>query len=401
MRTTFRPARSRSSRITVITLAALALAGCGRYRYDGVALSDHVPEDYVADVAAALDLAGDNGAEVLGAILEVPEVDREALAFLISDLPAVDLAMAEKEFLLETVRLAREARETYPWGLTVPDDVYLSYVVPPRVSQEPLENWRPYFRAELGERLSGITSMEEAALEVNRWCGERVGFKPTQRRDQGVFETLASGYGRCEEMMIVHIAALRSVCIPARQTWTPFWATSDNNHAWTELWVDGNWHYAGACEPSDALDDAWFNESVKGAALVLSSVFGAPASGDEVYRQEERFSLVNSIEHYLEPGRLRVYVADRRRPAAGVPVSVSVWNFGALRAIARGETDRSGEIDVALGDGTYFVCAGGPRARDWEVAEVRAGEETRTDLVLEQDATFDGQFQLRYDSTED
>ena len=201
--------------------------------------------------------------------------------------------------------------------------------------------------------------------------------------------------------MIVHIAALRSVCIPARQTWTPFWATSDNNHAWTELWVDGDWRYTGACEPRDALDDAWFNDSVKGAALVLSSVFGAPASSDEVYREEERFSLVNSIGHYLDPGTLRVSVTERGRPVTGVPVTVSVWNFGALRAIARVDTDRRGEMTLSLGDGTYFVCAGGPRGSDWDLAEMRSGEETPVALEPRLEEPFDGQFWLRYDGTED
>jgi hypothetical protein len=238
--------------------------------------------------------------------------------------------------------------------------------------------------------------MEEAALEVNRWCGEHVGFKPTQRRDQGVFETLASGYGRCEEMMIVHISALRSVGIPARQTWTPFWAVSDNNHAWTEIWVDGSWHYAGACEPSDRLDDAWFNESVKGAALVCSSVFGPAAEGEDVYREEERFSIVNSIGHYLEPGTLVATVSEGGRAAPGIPVTVAVWNFGGLRAIARRESDESGEIEIRLGDGTYFICAGGPGAHDWSLATIESGRAARIALALDDSPDFEASFRLLY-----
>jgi hypothetical protein len=282
----------------------------------------------------------------------------------------------------------------------VPDDVYLRYILPPRVSQEPLESFRPYFMRELGPLLTGVESMEEAAITVNRWCGDHVGFKPTQRRDQGVFETLASGYGRCEEMMIVHISALRSVGIPARQTWTPYWATGDNNHAWTEVWVDGDWHYTGACEPRDALDDAWFNDSVKGAALVCSSVFGPPAPGEDVYREEERFSIVNSIGHYLEPGTLVATVTERGRPALGVPVTVAVWNFGALRSIARRETDDSGEIRIRLGDGDYFVCAGEPGGCDWSVVTIEADGETRAALGLDDTPAFDASFWLRYSEGE-
>jgi len=379
-----------------VLAGGLALSGCGGTRYGGVDLTRYVPAAYLDDVRRALEDAGENGPTLAAAIVEAPEEDREALSFLIAELPVVDLATVEKDFLLETVRLARKARQAFPWGATVPDEIYLHYVLPPRVSQEPLENWRPFLLGELSERLAGITSMTEAALEVNRWCGERVGFKPTQRRDQGVFETLASGYGRCEEMMIVHIAALRSVCIPARQTWTPFWATCDNNHAWTELWVDGGWHYTGACEPKDSLDDAWFAGPAKNAAIVLSSVFGSPAPGEDVYREEDRFSLVNSVSHYLEPGTLRIRATQDGRPRADVPVTVAVWNFGGLRAIARKETDADGNAEIALGDGTYFVCAGDHSGHDWSVAVIVAGQETQIKVDLAKTRPFDSEFWLRY-----
>lgn len=380
--------------------ALITLIGCARYEYGGVDLSEYVPDTYLADVAESLERAGGNGPEILEALTSAPEEDREAMAFLVAEMPAVDLATADSPLLLETVRLSREARERFPWGEHVSDDLYLHYVLPMRVSQEPLENWKPYLMEQLAERLEGIASMEEAALEVNRWCGERVGFKPTQRRDQGVFETLASGYGRCEEMMIVHIAALRSVCIPARQAWTPYWTTCDNNHAWTELWVDGAWHYTGACEPADALDRAWFDERVKGAALVMSSVCGSAADGDEVYREEERYSLVNSISNYADAGTLAVALESRGAPATGIPVTVSVWNFGALRTIARIETDATGSARLSLGKGTYFVCAGSRDDYDWELTQIRSGETTAVELDTDDVPEFDADFWMIYEKTD-
>lgn len=348
-------------------------------------------------VWAALDLAGENARELLKALSEAPAADREAVRFLIESLPPVDLATADAPLLLETARLAREARERFPWGAGVPDPVYLRYVVAPRVSQEPLERWREFLLGELGPRLEGTASMTEAALEVNRWCGEHVTFKPTQRRDQGVFETLASGYGRCEEMVIVHISALRSVCIPAREAWTPYWATSDNNHAWTEVWVDGGWHYAGACEPSASLDDAWFNEAVKNAALVFSSVLGGAAPGEDAYREEERFAIVNSTGNYTSTGMLEVTVRRAGAPADSVPVTVSLWNFGSLRPIARRDSGDDGTARLTIGDGDYFVCAGGPDAYDWRVVRVEAGGTSAVELDLSASPRFDGRLVLRYD----
>ena len=390
-------ARSFSALLSILAAAsALTLAGCGGTEYAGVELSQYVPDEYLDGVAVSLERAGRNGRELIDAITRAPESDREALAFLVANLPSVDLATATADFLLETVSLSREARERFPWGSTVPQHIYLHYVLPPRVSQEPLENWRGRLLEELTPRLAGLSSMEEAALEVNRWCGERVGFRPTQRRDQGVFETLASGYGRCEEMMIVHIAACRSVGIPAREAWTPYWTTCDNNHAWTELWIDGDWHYTGACEPRNALDDAWFSDRVGGAALLLSSVYGAATTEEEVYRAEERWSLVNSISHYAEAGTLSVVVTEGGVPAVGTPVTVSVWNFGAVRAIARMDTDASGRAALSLGEGAYFICTGSSEAYDWSLAEVRPGERADLELALDSVPPFEGEFRLTY-----
>jgi len=243
--------------------------------------------------------------------------------------------------------------------------------------------------------------LTEAALEVNRWCGERVTFKPTSRRDQGVFETLASGYGRCEELVILHISALRSVCIPAREAWTPYWPTMDNNHAWTEVWVDGGWHYTGACEPSDALDDAWFNDTVKNAALVFSSAMGSAAPDEDAYRSEERYAIVNSTRHYTETGTLEVLVTRSGAPSASVPVTVSLWNFGALRPIARRDTGADGTTTMTMGDGDYFVCAGGPEGHDWTTVRITADDSTAVELDLDASPPFTGEFGLRYDATED
>jgi hypothetical protein len=202
-------------------------------------------------------------------------------------------------------------------------------------------------------------------------------------------------------MMIVHISALRSVGIPARQTWTPYWATTDNNHAWTELWVDGEWRYTGACEPRDALDDAWFNEAARNAAIVLSSVFGKPAAADEAYRVEDRFSLVNSIARYTAPGRLTVSVSRNGAPAEGIPVTVSVWNFGALRAVARQRSGADGVAGVTLGDGTYFVCAGEPEAWAWKLCEISEARDTLIELVLDEGTTFDAAFRMDYAGASD
>ena len=63
-----------------------------------------------------------------------------------------------------------------------------------------------------------------------------------------------SARGRCGEESTLAVSAMRSVGIPARQCYVPRWAHCDDNHAWVEVWADGDWHYLGACEPEPVLD---------------------------------------------------------------------------------------------------------------------------------------------------
>ena len=77
-----------------------------------------------------------------------------------------------------------------PWPEKVSDELFLHYILPCRVTQEPLEPWRKYLFERVLPRIRHLDSMEDVALEINRWCKERFTCKPTQRRDQGIFESL-------------------------------------------------------------------------------------------------------------------------------------------------------------------------------------------------------------------
>ena len=324
-----------------------------------------VPDADKALVASALDLAGANASAISNVLLSVPDAWLPGAVFLTINMPIEDLTVVSEEVFLDGLRDAYQARAEFPWAGQVSESDFLRYVLPMRVSQEPLEDWRGFFMEQLRTRVASLQTLDEAALEVNRWCGERVGFQQTQRRDQGPFETLSSGYGRCEEMMIVYIDACRSVGIPARQAWTPYWGFQDNNHAWAEvLGNDGNWHYVGACEPSDRLDDAWFNQAVKRANLVFSVPFGLPESGtEEVYKLQDipgaRYAILDSTSFYRPSTVLTVNVVDLQgNPLPETSVYLSVFNFGALRPIAKGVTNEEGKWTITVGPGGYFVSAG-------------------------------------------
>ncbi|MEG0578620.1 MAG: transglutaminase-like domain-containing protein, partial [Niameybacter sp.] len=97
--------------------------------------------------------------------------------------------------------------------------------------------------------------------------------------------TLRNAYGRCGEESVLGVAAFRSVGIPARQAYTPRWAHCDDNHAWVEVWTDGEWHFLGACEPEATLDSGWFQLSASRGMLIQSKVFATTVENELITRQ--------------------------------------------------------------------------------------------------------------------
>ena len=269
--------------------------------------------------------------------------------FLESYMNQALISAAGQEMLQQNISYALDARRTFPWAKDVPDDLFLHYVLPIVMSQEPPEAWRPLFFDSLKLFLEGVDDPVQAALAINRWCAQRVKYKPTQRRDQGPLETLKSGFGRCEEETIVFVDALRAVGIPARQAYTPWWPFTNSNHAWTELFVNGKWFYAGSCEPKDSLNKAWFSSPVKRTAVVFSVVPGHLDTG-EVYRQGSDYTIINSTGNYRDVSRL---VVSGLNP--GDTMGLSVFNYGALRPVMKLASDSSGTVSCSVGPGDYVI----------------------------------------------
>ncbi len=242
-----------------------------------------------------------------------------ALDFLFAWLPSSDLAAWRADQLIDDLTLAFQTRRDAPWRDQIDDPTFRTYVLPPRSAQEPIQPWRRRLHDLLWDRVKDKT-LHEAALEVNRFCREYATFIPTSDRDQGPLTTMDRGLGRCEEETIFYIAAARSVGIPARPCYTPWWTACDNNHAWVEVFVGDGWHYLGACEPAADLDSAWFTGPVRRAGLVLSVAYGendgtagpphGKTEGNAAYSHGFGTTLINSTGVYTTPGDVTVEWAD-------------------------------------------------------------------------------------------
>ncbi len=329
--------------------------------------------------------AGSDSAKVFAALDHPAQTAIEPgeladLRFLLAYAPLSDLTARTADGLLKNVKLARRAHGTFLWGSQVMDELYRHFVLPHRVSQESfVDGWREQFFNELKSRVKHL-SMTDAALEVNHWCHEYVTYKASDGRDQDPLTTLRAGLGRCEEEMIFTICALRSVGIPARQCYTPFWAHVDDNHAWVEVWADGRWHYLGACEPEPELDRAWFTKDVARAMLVVSIAYGDYRGNEPVLRRLGSCTLINSTAVYGRTRPLTVSVFDRnRQPLPATRVTFNLFNYGSLRPVAILDADSAGRILLDCGQGDWFLTAS--RDSDAALLHVPAAQ-NHAELIL-------------------
>ncbi len=282
--------------------------------------------------------------------LPAGSLEQEAAQWILSWLPHSDLASLDLILLQEHVNLACDTYRKAPWFETLPRETWLHFVVPHRVSQEPLQPWRSVLRAELEAVVAPYTNMEEAALAVNRWCRQQATYIATSGRDMGPLTTIKRGLGRCEEEMILTICAMRAAGIPARTCSTPYWTFIDDNHAWVEVWADGNWFYAESCDDRRCLNDAWFSEAASRAGFVRSVGYGEfDPHPEPLYKAEDGVTIVNSTSVYTDPFLVKASVAGHPE----IPVYANVLNYGTIRSIAKIDATEGSH----LGPGSFVLTA--------------------------------------------
>lgn len=281
--------------------------------------------------------------------------ENEALKFLYAYMPLNDLADYSGRFFLNQVKTAFKAKETFKWGKDIPEEIFRHFVLPCRVNNENLDSARSVFFKELKPRIINM-NLKEAILEVNHWCHEKVTYKPTDIRTSAPLSLVRTSWGRCGEESTFTVTALRAVGIPARQVYTPRWAHCDDNHAWVEVWVNGNWFYLGACEPEGDLNIAWFTEPVKRAMLVHTKVFGEYEAGEEIIEVTENYTEINTLPYYTKVKTIFVDVRNvNNNPVENANVDFGLYNYAEFYPIAGKLTNSRGKASLMTGFGDLMI----------------------------------------------
>lgn len=278
--------------------------------------------------------------------------------FLYKSMPLPDSLMFDRAYWEANVAKTLEVRERMGWN--VPEREFRHFVLPLRVNNENLDDFRTVYADSLCARVQGM-SIADAALEINHWCHERATYVPSDGRTLGPMALIRSGLGRCGEESVLAVAALRAAGIPARQVYTPRWAHTDDNHAWVEVFVDGNWHFMGACEPEPVLDLGWFNSSVSRAMLLHTKVYGDYHGPEDVISRTSAYTEINCIKSYIPTRRTTVSVVDTCGAAVpGAVVEFKIYNYAEFYPVAHYLSDAAGQasLDTGLGDVVVWASKG-------------------------------------------
>lgn len=334
-----------------------------------------------------------------GQIEMLDEKRRTLMELAYGTLPLSDVGAVPFGVILSYADHAIFLRETYDHVKALPESLFLHYVFYPRVGTEPLEECRSFFFDETRDILR--TAPEDRILAVNRWCAAHMTYQASDDRTESPLSAFYSGTGRCGEESVFLVTILRSLGIPARQIYAPWWSHCDDNHAWVEAWSEGKWHFLGACEIEPVLDRGWFIAAATRAPLIHSRTFfdypDEAGDQEEFIGQDGPCRMYNQTCRYAETGKISVRVIDEMGvPCFGAKVSFQVINMASARTIARVVTDENGIATLTVGGGTICMQTGHNGKYGTLSLRAEQGKTTEGTLVCQHGAPLDAETELDF-----
>lgn len=299
--------------------------------------------------------------EILRTLAECTEEEAQVLMYLYGAMPLSDMLDYGAEAFLDYARHAVFLWKEGPYAGKVPERLFTNYVVYHRIHTEDIVDTRSFFYDKLKDIAAG-KSMEEAAVAVNYWCAGEATYQTTDHRTINPVTMFYSTAGRCGEEAPFAVTALRSLGIPAREVFAPSWSHCDDNHAWTEVWCEGTWHFLGSCEPEESLDKGWFGGPASRAMMVQSEWFGPEDPVGEKVDVRGMSVGLNQLETYARTAQLNVRVTDKQGnavPAARVDFWVLNYSrFSRIGTLIAGEGEADcGRVRLTTGIGDLLVSA--------------------------------------------
>lgn len=272
-----------------------------------------------------------------------------------TQMPATDIISVDLKDVLQHVVHIYKMTTSVEYCKKLPIDIVFNYILPYRVNDEDFSLYSTYFFRELKELIKE-KSIAETALEVNYWCYSKATYAQADDRTQSAITTVRSGKGRCGEESVFLVSALRSVGIPARQCYSPYWSHCDDNHAWVEVFTGDKWEFMGACEPEEKLNIGWFNNAASRALVVRHRCFEL---GDRQANNDQNkiFTTNISTSVYGKTKEVKVSVIHENSAVPNARVGLYIINYTMPKLVLEKTTDINGYATFEVGMGDFLLFA--------------------------------------------
>ena len=263
-----------------------------------------------------------------------------------------DLEHATADFLAAHLDDAFDTWRTMPWAKAIRFEVFREFILPYRGSNEPLGLWRAPARKRLAEvcaPLAGETDVRAVGEKVRAASHAWTGFTdlfylhPT---DQSYDEMCERRLGRCEDITNMVSFGMRSVAAMCASDYTPWWAASDNNHAWEVV--------------LDAEGEGRAGLAGRAAKVYRKTFARQPASLAAIRRDGETVPRWLSGDHYID-------VTAQYQPVGTVEVAIdgaregerfayiAVFNGGAWRPIDWARVEHGHAVFRGIGRNILYM----------------------------------------------
>lgn len=298
----------------------------------------------------SLEFSGENRAQLEKALETIPGDDME---FLITTSRQYDLVNLTSEQLTDTLTYARRAYVEFPYIYRRIDHaLWQAYVLPNRIIEEDLENWRPQFFHTLKPLVEKARNVDEAVKIVHQWMWERledgetrVKFVAAEDRNQSPLQLLETRKGGCKELHLLFVALLRSVGIPARHCTVTWWTNGDWFHYFMQYYDPdkGDWVSIEASTTQIRPARSW-NE--KAGAWKITKAYSFPSRPETVDMEgrEDWEQAVDVTQWVVDSGALEVTFPGNKDFVA----SIYTFNLGAPRLLGTANSDQTGAARFSL-----------------------------------------------------
>ncbi|MBN1183041.1 MAG: O-antigen ligase family protein [Bacteroidales bacterium] len=152
-----------------------------------------------------------------------------------------DINVVNSDFLIKNIDKAFACWEKVDWNQEYSFNQFCQYVLPYRVCNEPLENWRDFFLDKYQDIWDSIVNQDLSVDLAYSMVNNRIDTShiivgnfpyPYDFSPAALYE---GSVGSCRQVKLMTVLIMRSLGIPAALDYTPAWANRAKGHDWVVL----------------------------------------------------------------------------------------------------------------------------------------------------------------------